>query len=450
MFDTRTTDVATALSPALTEELRPPLTAEQAVVEAERCLLCGVPGTPAPCVIACPADVDIPTFIGALADDDPEAAATRVFADNLLSGTCARCCPVEVLCEQQCVLADEGRRPIEIGALHRYAADWGLARPRAWRTLAPRRAERVAVIGAGPGGLACAGELAARGFEVSIFETREEPGGLVRHAIAPYRQVSAPLPAEAQAIADMGVELHFGTSIGSPEELRRLEEEYEAIVLAVGMGADAIVEYPGDDLPGVWNSLAFIEEVKAGRLTDIGQRVLVIGGGNTAVDAARISVRLGASEVTMIYRRGEAQMPAYAHEVAEARAEGVRIELLTDPVRFLGTTRLTGVELRRTRLQPDPSGRPRPESLEGTEFVLPADAVIRAVGQQPRSELFSWIDGLELHGGLPEVDPDTGRTTNPKYYAGGDAVNGGDTVVEAVRWGKLIAGAIETAAGERS
>lgn len=450
MFETRITDSDLSIPPALTEELRPALTTPQARAEAERCLLCGVPGAPAPCVVACPADVDIPAFIESLAGDDPDSAAATVFEANLLSGTCARCCPVEVLCEAACVLNHEARRPVEIGALHRYAADWGLARPHARRAPVARRDEHVAVIGAGPGGLVCAGELAACGFGVTVYEARSEPGGLVRRAIAPYRQVNEPLPAETQMIADLGAELRFGHSIDSAQALRALEEECEAIVLAVGMGADVTVDYPGDHLPGVWTSLHFIEQVKAGRVTDIGQRVLVIGGGNTAVDVARIAVRLGAGEVTMVYRRGEAQMPAYAHEVADAKAEGVRLEVLTDAVRFLGTDRLTGVELRRTRLQPDGSGRPRPQPLEGTEFVMPADAVITAIGQQPRSELLSWVDGLVLRNGRPEVDPETGRTANPKYYAGGDVVNGGDTVVEAVRWGKLIARAIaESADGHR-
>ena len=445
MLDTALTHNGTPRPQAVVEELRPPLNPEQATVEADRCLLCGVPGSPAPCVTACPADVDIPAFIAALSNDDIDTAASIVFAANLLSGTCARCCPVEVLCQHACVLEREGRRPVEVGALHRYAADRGLegvAQLRVSRPAAARRPARVAVIGAGPAGLACAGELAARGCSVIVHDARPEPGGLVRYAIAPYRQLNDPLPAEAELIAGLGAELRFGSPIESRAALKELERESDAIVLAVGMGPDVSLDLPGDHLPGVWSSLHFIEEVKAGRLTRVGHRVAVIGGGNTAVDVARISARLGADDVSLIYRRGEAQMPAYPHEVAEARHEGVHCEWLTEPVRFLGSDRVTGVELRRTRLRPDPSGRPRPESLEGTEFVLPVDTVVKAVGQQPRSELFSWVDGLTLRNGRPEVDPETGRTSNPVYYAGGDVVNGGATVVESVRWGKLIARAI--------
>jgi dihydropyrimidine dehydrogenase (NAD+) subunit PreT len=445
VYETRLTPTATSLASAVADELRPPLTTRAALAEADRCLFCGLPGSPAPCVTACPADVDIPAFIEALAGGDMHAAAETVFAANLLSGTSARCCPVEVLCQQACVLEREGRRPVEIGALHRHAADWGLARRRHWRPPVPPRSGSVAVIGAGPTGLVCAGELAARGYAVTVYDRHPEPGGLVRYAIAPYRQLNDPLPAEAELIAGLGARLRFGTPVDSAHALRKLEREHDAIVLAVGMGPDVRVDLPGADLPGVWSSLRFIEGVKAGRLTEVGQRVLVIGGGNTAVDVARISVRLGASDVMLVYRRGEAEMPAYPHEVAEARAEGVRCEWLTEPVRFLGGDRLTGVELRRTRLCGDVTGRPRPEPVLGTEFVLPADTAVNAIGQQPGSELFGWVDGLVLRNGRPEVDPDTGRTSNPRYYAGGDVVNGGATVVEAVRWGKLIARAIGAA-----
>lgn len=241
-------------------------------------------------------------------------------------------------------------------------------------------------------------------------------------------------------ISDLGAKLRFGAPVASAAAMRRIEAEADAIVLAVGLGPDTEVNYQGDRLAGVWSSLPFIEEVKAGRLSDIGRHVAVIGGGNTAVDVARIAVRLGATEVSVLYRRGEAEMPAYAHEVAEARAEGVRFEWLTDVVRFLGDRRLEALECRRTRLREAGSGnRPRPEPVEGSEFVLDADTAVKAIGQRPRHELLAWIDGLAFLDGRLEVDPDTGRTGNPKYYAGGDLVSGGATVVEAVRQGKLIA-----------
>ncbi len=425
------------------DELRAPLSDVEAVVEADRCLACEGEAL-APCVVACPADVDVPRFVTAIAEGDPETAAETIFADNLLGGSCARVCPVEELCEGACVLVHEGRRPVEIARLQRYATDWALSAGVPLRPVTAKpNGRHVAVIGAGPAGLACAGELTARGASVTVYDGRCEPGGLVRYAIAPYRIVSDPLPEEALALAQLGVHFELGTEIDSPEALRRLEQDVDAIVLAVGMGKDTEAGLPGDRLPGVWESLPFIEAVKDELPLNLGRRVAVIGGGNTAIDVACEACRLGAAEVTLIYRRTEAEMPAYAHEVEFARDEGVHFQWLTAPTRFLGEERLTGLECVSMRLgEPDASGRRRPEPVPGTEFVLPLDTVIQAIGQQPRSELLSWIPGLELDGGRIRVD-EHGRTTNPRYYAAGDAINGGSSAVEAVGGAKRVARAVE-------
>jgi len=416
---------------ALTRELLPPLTAAQAALEADRCLECGGSQAPAPCVVACPAEVDVPGFVAAVADGATDAAAATIFAENLLGGTCARVCPAEMLCQGACVLD----RPIAIGALQRYATDAAFARGTTLREAAPANGRWVAVIGAGPAGLACAGELAARGYGVTVFDEREEIGGLVRYAIAPYRQVRDPLPAEASLLERLGVEFHLHTPIDGAGALQSLVGEADAVFLGVGMGADVEMRYPGDELPGVWDSLPFIEALKTGRPPEVGRRVLVVGGGNTAVDVARESLRLGAHEVTLLYRRTRAELPAYPHEVDEAEAEGVRFQWLAAPVRFLGGRRLEAVECRLMRLgAPDESGRRRPEPLEGSEFTLTADTAVKAIGQRPRSEFATWLDGL---------DPETGRTANPKVFAGGDVVNGGASVVEAVRDGKRAAKAID-------
>jgi glutamate synthase (NADPH/NADH) small chain len=430
------------------EELKPPLGDAEALVEADRCLECGGYAS-APCVVACPADVDVPGFIDAIACGDPEAAAETIYAENLLGASCARVCPVEELCEGACVLVHEGRRPVEIARLQRYATDWALSAGVPLRRIrAPRNGRRVAVLGAGPAGLACAGELAARGYSVTVYDEHEEPGGLVRFAIAPYRILSDPLPEEALALTDLGVEFALGVHIDSPEALREIEAGAEAVFLGIGMGKDTEVDLDGSDLEGIWESLPFIEAIKSGDLPSVGRSVAVIGGGNTAVDVACEARRLGAPEVTMVYRRTEAEMPAYPHEVAFARAEGVRFQWLTAPVRFLGGDRVEGVECLTMRLgEPDGSGRRRPEGVPGTEFVVPADTVVKAIGQQPRLELLSWIDGLELDGGLVRVDAGTGRTSNPKYFAAGDAINGGATVVEAVRGAKLAARTIDAVLG---
>ena len=428
----------------LPEELHPPLERGAALLEADRCLECGGPYAAAPCTVACPADVDVARFVGAIADDDVAAAAETIFAENLLGATCARVCPTEVLCEGACVLADVGRRPIRIGALQRYATDRALAEGATIRSAALWNGRRVAVIGAGPAGLVCAGELAALGYAVTVFDEREEVGGLVRYAIAPYRQVREPLPDEAAALATIGVEFRLGTRIDA-EQLAAIAAEADAIFLGLGMGPDTAVSYPGDELSGVWESLPFIEALKTGAPPSVGRHVVVVGGGNTAVDVAREALRLGATAVTLVYRRSEAEMPAYPHEVDEARAEGVRFQFLADPVRFLGSDRLEAVECRRMTLgKPDASGRRRPEPIPNSSFTLSADTAVKAIGQQARRELGDWVRGLLLdRGGLVEVDPATGQTSNPKFFAGGDLINGGASVVEAVREAKRAARAID-------
>jgi glutamate synthase (NADPH/NADH) small chain len=429
--------------PALNDELKPPLEADEARIEANRCLDCGGAHAPAPCTMACPADVDVPGFVTAIAEGDSARAADLIFAENLLGGSCARVCPTELLCEGACVLAHEGRRPIEIGRLQRHAADVGLAEPARLRARVTPTHRRVAVVGAGPAGLACAGELAARGHSVTVFDERQEVGGLVRYAIAPYRELREPLPGEAALVRSLGVRLFLGRHV-SPEGLQKLAADYEAVVLAVGMGPDSKVHYLGDDLDGVWDSLPFIEAIKTGAPPRIGKRVVVIGGGNTAIDVAIESVRLGAEEVTLVYRRTEAEMPAYPHEVEQARAEGVEILFLTNPTRFLGRIWLEGVECVRMELgAPDESGRARPEPVPGSEHVIPCDMLIKAIGQEPRRELAEWIEGLELDSGGRLAIDETGHTSVARIYAAGDATNGGATVVEAVREGKLAARAVD-------
>ncbi len=427
----------------LSSELRPALGGREALLEADRCLECGGAHAAAPCVVACPAEIDVPGFVGALAAADPELAARTIFAENLLGATCSRVCPVEVLCEGACVLLSEGQRPVEVARLQRVATDWALAHELDPRERRPRTGRRFAVIGAGPAGLASAGELAASGHDVTVFDERAEVGGLARFAIAPYRLEHKPLPAEARMLERLGVAFQLDTAIDSPAALRTLEAEYDAIVLAVGLGEDSEIDCPGDHLEGILQSLEFIEALKSGQTLAVGPNVVVVGGGNTAVDVAREALRLGAEQATIVYRRGEAEMPAYPHEVEEAREEGVEVRFLAAPTRFFGYRQVEAVECRQLRLgEPDESGRRRPVEIPGTEFLLPAETVVLAIGQQPRRELFSWIEGLVLDGSRVEVDPATGRTGNPKYYAAGD-LTGGATVVDAVRGAKIVARALE-------
>lgn len=429
---------------ALPATLQPPLDDDIALWEADRCLRCGGPAAPAPCTLACPTEIDVPAFLDAIARRDSLSAAAIILTANPLGGSCARVCPVEELCEKACVLDKQGRRPIAIARLQRYATDWALRRDAVPLHAAPCNGKRVAVIGAGPAGLGCAAELARLGFAVTVVDARTEVGGLVRYAIAPYRLVRDPLPAEAARLVAAGVRFQFGCPIEDPAQLLAIEQGADAVFLGVGLGSDADVTYPGDELPGVWDSLPFIEALKLDRPPAVGEHVLVIGGGNTAIDVAREALRLGARHVTVVYRRSEQEMPAYPHEVREARAEGIQFQFLADPIRFLGDGRVSRVECRRMRLgPPDASGRSRPEPVVASEFLLKADTVIQALGQQRRTEFFAWIDGLRLDHGLVVVDPHSGQTSVPKYFAGGDAVNGGATVVEAVRGGALAARGID-------
>jgi dihydropyrimidine dehydrogenase (NAD+) subunit PreT len=429
---------------AVYEELLSPLSEREAVDEADRCLECGGPYAPAPCVLGCPAGVDVPAFVTAIARGDHDEAARTIFAENILGGTCARVCPVEELCAAACVLEHEGRPPIQIGRLQRFAAERALEADLKLRTrTAPYNWFRIAVIGAGPAGLAVAGELATRGYSVTVYDDRVEPGGLVRFGIAPYRQLCEPLPKEARLLAELGVSFELGIAVDTREALAFVADEADAVVLAVGAGPDSEVAYPGDDLPGVWNSLPFIEAIKTGHMPPVGSGVAVIGGGNTAIDVARESLLLGADAI-VLYRRTESEMPAYPLEVAEAKDEGVEFSWLTVPVRFVGISRLEAVECRRAQLgEPDESGRRRPNEIPGSEFLVPVDTVVKAIGQQPRTELLTWIEGLGLDHGTIRIDPGTGQTGNPKFFAAGDAVNGGATVVEAVRGAKIVAAGID-------
>ncbi len=463
-----TIPLASLLGP-VSRDAHPTMQDAEAVLEAEACLQCGGPCTSAPCVGACPAGIDIPGFIRDIAEGRPVDAATKIFADNILGGTCARVCPVEVLCEGSCVLLKEGRRAIQIGRLQRYATDRGLENGAA--VVAPRqdqrRRESVGVIGAGPAGLACAAELAQMGYRVVVYECRDFPGGLVTRGIAPYKQQYRPLPEEVEQIRRLGVQLRFGVSVGSQITVAQLREAHNAIFLGVGMGDDMPAKIPGEWLPNVWESLKFIEALKLGPQGGlrIGRRVAVIGGGNTAidvarealmlrstevtggntaVDVARQAVMLGASEVVILYRRGEADMPAFAHEITAAKHEGVKIMTQVAPVEFLGTDRVTGVRCVRMRLgAPDASGRPRPEPIAGSEFVVEADTVVKAIGQKPHAELFAAL-GVEMKGSVVRIDEDM-RTNVPAFFAGGDCVNGGTTVVQAVRDGRKAARAIDRA-----
>jgi glutamate synthase (NADPH/NADH) small chain len=427
------------------EEIHPPLSREDAILEAERCLQCGGPGQPAPCTVACPAQIDIPRFIKEIKQDELIEAAETIFASNSMGGSCGRVCPTQVLCEGSCVMSKEGRRPVEIGRLQRFATDYALETAGIRKNPAPRKIQgkSVSIVGAGPAGFACAEELACLGYDVTIYEKRPLPGGLVTYGIAPYKQRVDPILQEAERLQGLGVTIEFGVEFG--KDVLPAQLGHSALFLGVGMGADTPAGLPGEDLPGVWESLAFIEEVKLGDPGSLflGNKLVVIGGGNTAIDVAREAVRLGVDELILVYRRDEDAMPAYRHEVEAAKAEGVKFMFLTAPVRFVGEHSVTGIECLQMQLgEPDASGRPQPVPIEGSEFTIYASTVVKAIGQQPLQELFDSLD-VNTKKGRPVVG-ETFQTSNPKVFAGGDTITGGCTVVESVRHGRLAARGIHS------
>lgn len=405
---------------------------------------CGDSYAEAPCVDACPTGVDIPEFVSAIAEGNVEHAADTIYAENILGATCAKVCPVEVLCEGACVLEEEGRKPVEIGRLQRYATEHELSNGYHHPQDGEHLGTHVAVIGAGPAGLACAARLAQRGYDVTLYDENEEYGGLVRYAVAPYRINREPLPQEVEMIADLGVSFHMEEAIDSPERLHEVEEQADAVFLGVGLGDDVNISYPGEELRGVWESMDFIRAIKTEREVEVGDLVAVIGGGNTAIDVAVEAKKLGARTVTVYYRRTESEMPAYDHEVELARSEGVNFQFLVTPLSFSGEKRVQSMECQYMKLgEPDESGRPRPVAVPDTEFTVGVDTVIKAIGQRKREGFLGWIDDLELENGLIKVDSETKQTSNSMYFAGGDATNGGATVVEAVQHGKRAAAGID-------
>jgi glutamate synthase (NADPH/NADH) small chain len=414
--------------------------AAELLAEAQRCLVCAHPL----CVDGCPNGNPIPEFIAAVQEGRILDAARIDYARNPLASCTGRVCAWERQCEGACVLNVCGEG-VRIGAIERYIADAALA---AGLTFGPveDRAWRVAVVGAGPAGLACADFLSRRGVAVAVLDAAAAPGGLLAHGIPEFVLPASRVEAEVARLVRQGVAFRPNTRLGAEVTLERLRHEFDAVFVAVGASRARRLGVPGEDAAGVVTAQDFLRAAKAGpRAPDVaGARVVVIGAGNTAMDSARTAVRLGAAEVRVLYRRGEAESPSRPVEVAHARAEGVAFDYLVNPAAFLadGAGRLRAVRLRRMRLgDPDRGGRPRPEPVPGSDFDLPCERAILAVGYEVEGAAVALPEAVRPDGRLA-ADTGDGRTPVDGVFAGGDAVRGPATVVEAVRDGRVAAEAI--------
>jgi glutamate synthase (NADPH/NADH) small chain len=416
-------------------ELHPPFDRHSAQAEANRCLFC----FDAPCTGACPTHIDVPRFIKKISSGNLRGSAATILSSNVLGLSCARVCPVDVLCQGACVLHRYNKEPIEIGRLQRYAMDYFYSNHAPIVAASPvSHPERIACIGGGPASLACAAELRRHGYAVTIFENRPLPGGLNTYGVAEYKLRPTDSLKEVQYIRSLGVEFQQA-EIGTAIPLETLEQEFDFIFLGIGLGAMERLGIPGEELPHVIDALRFIARYKTLGDLPIGRWVVVIGGGNTAIDAANAARRLGAEEVHVFYRRTETEMPAFGFEYENSKKEGVQFHWLAQPVQIAPN----GVRLVRTALgPPDASGRRQAVPVPESAFDFPCDMVIPALGQSRLIELLSADRGIRLENGCIEVDRPTGQTANPKYYAGGDCVNGGREVVDAAADGKRAALAI--------
>jgi glutamate synthase (NADPH/NADH) small chain len=426
-------------------DAHPPLSPAQAVVEADRCYFC----YDAPCVEACPTGIDIPSFIRKIATGNLRGSAQTILEANILGGSCARVCPTEELCERACVHTAQESKPIQIGALQRHATDWLMQRDIAPFQRALPTGRRIAVVGAGPAGLACAHGLARHGHDVTIFEARPKPGGLNEYGIAAYKVADDYAQREIGFVMAIGgISIEYGMALGRDVTLDALRRDFDAVFLGLGQTGVKALGLAGEAMAGVRDAIEFIAELRQAPKdrVAVGRRVVVIGGGNTAIDAAVQARLLGAEDVTIVYRRGPEQMTATDEEQAWAQTNNVRIRHWAAPTRLIigmrdGTqdTTVTGVEFARTKI--DAAGR---LTLTDESFVLAADMVLKAIGQGfvPDGFAADPADSVPaLRDGRIVVDSDR-RTSLPDVYAGGDCVPGADLTVVAVQGGKLAAAAI--------
>lgn len=442
------------------EEVALGYTAEMAIDEAKRCIGC----KNRPCVAACPVNIKIPEFIAKVAEGDFEAAYQIIAEDSSLPAVCGRVCPQETQCEGKCTRGIKaGCEAVGIGRLERFVADWHNANCNVQPVPAPSNGHKVAVVGSGPAGLTCAGDLAKMGYDVTVFEALHVAGGVLVYGIPEFRLPKAIVQKEVDNLKALGVKVETNMVIGRVITIEELKEEYgfEAVFIGSGAGLPKFMNIPGESLKGVYSANEFLTRsnlMKADRTgshTPIqhGKCVAVVGGGNVAMDAARTAKRLGA-EVHIVYRRGEEELPARREEIEHAKEEGIIFDLLTNPTRILSTATtdprdpsygwVDGIECIRMELgEPDESGRRSPKEIAGSEFIIPVDCVIMSLGTSPNPLLKATTPGLEtLRRGEIAVD-EVGKTSIEGVYCGGDAATGAATVIKAMGAGKVAAKAID-------
>lgn len=433
------------------EEVALGYTDEMAAQEAQRCLNCKTK----PCVQGCPVGVRIPEFIGCVSQGDMEGAYRAIKSTNSLPAVCGRVCPQESQCESKCVRGIKGE-PVGIGRLERYVADWNRKNGEAGETKIEKNSHKVAVIGAGPAGLTCAGDLANMGYSVTVFEALHTAGGVLMYGIPQFRLPKEIVQQEISDLEAKGVEIKTDMVMGKVLSVDELfDMGYEAIFIGTGAGLPNFMEIPGEGLVGTYSANEFLTRVnlmKAHRSeydTPINQikNVAVVGGGNVAMDAARTAKRLGAENVYIVYRRGEEQMPARREEIHHAKEEGVIFSLLHNPVAIHGDEngRVKSIECVEMVLgEPDASGRRKPVEKAGSNFHIPVDCVVMAIGNSPNPLIRTSTEGLEANSrGCIVVENDTMATTREGVYAAGDAVSGAATVIQAMGGGKQAAQSID-------
>ncbi len=415
-------------------QLKPLMNSTEAYYESSRCLFC----YDAPCVNACPTGIDIPLFIRQINTDNIFGAAKTIFDSNYFGHACGKVCPTEVLCEGACVYSHSDVKPIEIGRLQSYATDKAIVADKMFYTPAAKNGKKVAVIGAGPAGISCACELRLHGYEVDIFDSKAMPSGLTMHGVAPYKITNEDVLDEmAYLEKQFGYRLFHNTTISAKEDIEQLQRNYDAIFLGIGLGSTSELNIPGEDLENVFGAVEFIEELKIHHhFVNVPKKVIVLGGGNTAMDAASESARMGAESVILAYRRSKEEMGAYHFEYDLAKGVGVKGMFNVAPVEIVSSelSVVSGVRFIRTISQIGEITK-----VPGSEFVESCDMVIKATGQSKQTSFLNLIAGLQTNmNGTLQINEDF-QTTNKKYFAAGDAVSGGQEVVNAVADGKRAA-----------